>query len=178
MEVHKRLGEKIFVHEKEVYEQYSQISEINSILHHDILNARVFLKTKYAAQKQTAINERNILDINFSAMYFENWREGHPFSEKIRNNFIRICYATHNSLEEIQNFLTYLQPKKVYLNVVPAQAHEKMKMFDELKKIERIYKKLDDEEVEKPKTVERKFSFKRLRSNHSNVENDAKKIKS
>lgn len=167
MEISKNL-EKVYVLEEEVREQYLQISEINNCITKDLLNARIFFKPKYLQKTIPSIEkpERNVLVINLSAMYWTNYDgASRSIVEKIRNDYIRVCYATHNSLEEIKDFLTYLKPKKVNLNVIPTNVKEKFEMFKQLREIQKMYMTMrDDEDEEQPVNVKKRYSFKRIGS--------------
>lgn len=174
MEVSKFFKEKIYVCEEEVYQQYSQISEINNCITRDLLNSRIFLKPKYIPTNIIADeNTRNVLNLNISAMFWANWQDGDLIINKIKDNYYRVCYATHNSLDEISDFLTYLKPKKVYLNVLPNNQKEKIEMLSLLKSIEKNYK---GEHADNGKLTKR-FSFKRLRTDDKRNGATLKKIK-
>lgn len=166
MEVSEHFNEKIYVCEEETYEQYSQISKINGCVTRDLLNARIFLKPKFLSRGASKASiEKNVLSLNLSAMYWENWN-GKSVIEKLSNHYFRVLYATHSSLEEITDFLTYLKPKKVNLNVLPENPREKLEMLRRLRDIQKKYMPMpeEDHEEENETTVKRKFSFKRLQS--------------
>ena len=164
MEVSKHFNEKIYVCEEETYEQYSQISEINGCITRDMLNARIFLKPKFLS-RGTSKAEKNVLSLNLSAMYWVNWN-GKSVIDKMSDHCFRVLYATHSSLEEITDFLTYLKPKKVNLNVIPENPREKLEMLRRLSDIQKKYMPMpeEDHEEENEQTVKRIFSFKRLQT--------------
>lgn len=155
-----KLRQKFYCFEEEIFEQYSQISKISKHVTKSIHEARIFVKPKHIGQRESKL-EKNVLNINLSAMRWSNWNVHDEIFEKIRDNYYSICYATHNSLDEIQDFITYLKPKKVYLNVIPRVIKDRLDMFQRLREIQSNYMELsDNEEEEKPK-FSKKFSFKR-----------------
>lgn len=70
----------------------------------------------------------------------------------------RVCYATHNSFNEIEKFLLFLQPNKVYLNVVPENARERLEMYAQLATIQRQYLR---EEIE-PSSGVKEFKLSKI----------------
>lgn len=179
MEVSKHFKEKIYVYEEETYEYYSQISQINACVTRDLLNARIFLKPKFLSKGISKCSERNVLSLNLSAMFWENWN-GKSMINELRADYYRVCYATHSSLEEISAFLLYLKPTKVNLNVIPGNARERFKMLSELRGIQKKYMlMLDQHDEESNNAVKRKFSFKRFRTiDNVNTDDKPKKQKS
>jgi len=168
MELSTKLNEKICILESEVYDQYSMISLIESCVTMDQHKARIILKPTYL----NALDQRDendiILNLTLSAMFWTNWCGG-SFVRKMAHNSLRVCYATHNSFQEIRDFLMFLMPKKVYLNVLPAAPKERLEMLEQLASIQMEY--LGNEpkaEEENTKEVPKKFSFKRLRAASSN----------
>lgn len=178
IELGQNLGQKFYCFEDEVYEQYSQISEISKHVTKNHYEARIFVNPKYLGQNKT---ERNVLSLNLSAMFWKNWDGQSSIVQKIREDYYRVCYATHMSLEEIEEFLNYLKPKKVYLNVIPNSTNAKREMFKRLKEIQSNFmipsdaeKDIEDEKIKFTK----KSSFKRLRSNDESASSSSKKFRS
>lgn len=148
-----KLGKKFYCLEEEVYEDYSRISEISNYVTKNIHEARIFVKPKYI--NRIIPEERNVMNIFLSAMFWENYDGRGEIAKMMRKDCYRICYATHNSFEEIRDFLLYLRPKKIYPNVMPGTIKERYEMQARIREIQKSY--MDDEQ-EKPK---KKFSFKR-----------------
>lgn len=163
MELYSKLDEKVYIHESDVYHQYSSISLLASCVTMNDKAARIFLLPKFITSNLQHDKSDVMLNLHLSAMFWANWKGG-SFVQKIDENSFRVCYATHNSLTEIQDFLMFLKPKKVYLNVVPSDAHNRNAMLKELDIIQQKYSgdvMNGKSEVEENKTS-RKFTFKRL----------------
>lgn len=155
------MNEKIFVHEQNAYDQYICISKLESCVTRDRKSSRLFLEPTFLHVPAEPETLPHRLDLRLSAWFWTNWKKGAPFVLETSHNNFRICYATHNSYNEIKDFLLYMRPKKVYLNVVPEALSEREEMFNQLALIQ---SQLSEEtEVEEAQSV-RKFSFKRIRS--------------
>lgn len=166
LELSKKLNEKIHIHEHDVYEEYSLISSLDACVTTNSQAARIFLRPTYLKVNQIKPDEReNFLNLQLSAMFWANWNGG-SFVQKTDRNSYRVCYATHSSYNEIRDFLLYLKPRKVYLNVLPADCEERLQMLQQLNLIQQHYFKTQDEEVSKAATsiTKTKFSFTRIRS--------------
>jgi hypothetical protein len=151
-----KLGHKFYCYEQEIHEQYSQISEICKYTANNIYQARIFVKPKYVRLPEEK-EDKNALRINLSAMCWANWNGSDEIVKKVSENYFRVCYATHNSREEIEDFLKYLKPKKIYFNVLPKSVKDQLEIKQMIREIQSTYMELDDE-GEKPK---KKFSFRR-----------------
>lgn len=173
MELSTKLNEKIFIHEAEVFEQYSSISRLCACVTANERQARIFLKPTFVSST-LKFDEKDVMNLQLSAMFWKNWKRGTPFVLKTDKQSYRICYATHNSFNEIRDFLLFIKPKKIHLNVVPENADQKREMFKQLEAIKKLYLKEEKLEEEKPK----RFTFKRLRSrSHREASKAAKKLK-
>jgi hypothetical protein len=166
MELSSKLSEKIFIHENDVFDQYSAISRLNACVTTNERKARIFLKPTFVTSTLKFDDQDEVLSLQLSAMFWANWKRGAPFSLETKKNSYRVCYATHNSLAEIRDFLTFLQPRKVHLNVVPESVEQKKEMLKQLKSIQDSYSEKETQAAEPKK----KFSFKRIRSMSSRKE--------
>lgn len=155
MELGKKLNERIFVCESS-HDELIAISEISSHVTNDCKNSRIHLKLKY-----NKTNEPNdgaeILRLQLSAMFWRNWT-GASFVKQTNPNCFRVCYATHCSYTEIQDFLLHLKPKTVHLDVLPSDAHGSSEMLNNLKKIQSQY----SSEVSSVGDAPKKFTFKNI----------------
>jgi DNA repair metallo-beta-lactamase len=181
MQLSSKLKEKIFIHEAEVYEQYSLISLLDACVTTNERGTRIFLKPTFVTNSLHKFADKDVvMNLQLSAMFWTNWKQGAPFVLKTGQRSYRVCYATHNSFNEIRDFLLFIRPKKVYLNVVPDDVLQKRRMFKELETIQNQYLEGEKKKAEEviPQT---KFSFKRLRSMSSRREaktlNAEKKLK-
>lgn len=72
-----------------------------------------------------------------TAMIWREWEESMEIFKEESGEHFRVCYSNHCSMSEIRDFLVYLQPKNVELNVVPTDALKKQKMMDAVSEIMR-----------------------------------------
>lgn len=180
MELSSKLNEKTYIEESEVFNQvYLLVSRLDSCVTMNKEKARIFLKPTFITS--SLIPEKNdvFLNLQLSAMYWANWSHG-SFVKKTGENSFRVCYATHSSLSEITSFLSYIKPKKVYLNVLPVGV-ERIEMLNQLEVIQRQYSKGENINKDQPEgslSTKRKFSFKRIKSMTSQQKgNDEKNLK-
>lgn len=109
-------------------------------------------------------------------MIWQEWGSRDEFVKVLRKDCYRVCYATHNSYEEIRDFLLYLKPKKIHPNVVPSVTKERYEMQARIREIQKTYMDLSDDEEVKPK---KKFSFKRKpRQNNDDDEENSREDQS
>jgi hypothetical protein len=161
IELCSKLNEQIFILENDVFDQYSSISRLNACITTNDRKARIFLKPTFVPNTLKIDEKYKVLKLQLSAMFWSNWKRDTSFVRETKKNCLRVCYATHNSFNELRDFLTFLKPKKVHLNVVPENSEQKLAMLRQLKLIQDSYSVKDNEEVEEPK---KKFTFKRIRS--------------
>lgn len=174
IEMSQFLRQKFYCFEEEIYEQYSQIAEISKYITKNDNEARIFVKPKFV--DRSIPKQKNICTIHLSAMFWENWNKDKNIVMKVRDDLYRIPYATHNSFEEIRDFLLYLKPKKIYLNVLPTDIKERYEMDKLKREIQQTYMDFSDNE-EMGTKLSRKFSFKRTNDTYLN-ENNIKNKKS
>lgn len=152
---------------------YNWISELGRCLSSTETNSRISLRLKARGFGREEIKS-NVLNIKLTAMFWSNWKKGESFICKEDDSNIRICYATHSSFSEIHDFLTYLKPKKVYLNVIPTDFVERHEMMRNLAKIEETYHK-----TETPHNCDvprKRFTFKRVREATTSHASKIKKV--
>lgn len=157
------MNEKIYVCEQEVFDQYLSISQLESCVTMTQRNARIFLKPNFVTSNVELNDDHVVMTLQLSAMFWANWKPQSPFVLKTNDKSFRVCYATHNSFNEIRDFLLFLKPRKVNLNVEPENASAKLEMFEQLKKIQQVYQS-EEQNAESKVDPPRKFSFKRIRS--------------
>ena len=166
-----RLKLKFYCEEEEAFEQYSQISEIHKYVTNDKYQARIVYKPKYVGK---SVPQKNVLYLNLSAMQWSNWDENSTIVQKVRDDYFKICYATHNSSSELFDFVTYLKPKRIHLNVLPKSFKERQEMKSLMKKMQKCYMEVSDDEAENC-NLTKNVSFKRLRNDET--KNPSKKQK-
>lgn len=152
-----KLREPVWVCESS-FDEYSLISGIASHVTNNDRKARICLKPKY---NNKVDESSNVLTLQLSAMYWQNWAGG-SFVRQIKENNFRVCFATHSSLSEIEELLLYLKPQKVLLNVIPENADERQKMFNQLASIQAQYIQNPSKEAKEPE-IKKRFSFERIK---------------
>jgi DNA repair metallo-beta-lactamase len=160
MELSEKLNEKIYVCEREVFDQYLSISRLESCVTMSQPNARIFLTRNFVNSDIKLDSGDVVMKLQLSAMFWTNWSGGNFVLETHKNSF-RVCYATHNSYNEIRDFLLFMKPATVHLNVEPKDSNELQEMLSLLDKIQKEYQpSAVIEEIVEPK----KFSFNKIRS--------------
>lgn len=82
------------------------------------------------------LDEEYIRIIRPTATRWTNWKENKIIYEGNHcDNIYYVCYATHASYLEIQDFLKYLKPKIVKLNVIPSNSDQRNEMENYLQQI-------------------------------------------
>lgn len=164
MELSAKLKEKIFICEPEVFNQYLMIPQLQPCVTTDLQSSRIILKPKFVSDdKLQCTPSDDSLRVQLSAMFWVNW-DGGPLVRKTARRSYRVCYATHCSFNEIRDFLTFLKPKSVHLNVLPANHQEKQEMLQELQVIQKSFMPTEENLVSNDI---KKFTFKRLFSQMS-----------
>jgi len=168
IDIKKKLNEKVYIHEEAVYEQYLVISDLSSCITRDVLNARISLKPSFIHDSNGKTNDKNTLNIKLSAMYWKNWNKESPFecTDELKKS-VRVCYATHNSLSEIEDFVAFLKPKSIKPTVMPDDFNDRNSM---MKMISSMLKTGVMNLDQKPK-----HRFKRLHASRKSDEEQASK---
>ena len=173
MELSTKLNEKIFIPEDDVFDQYTTISRLNACVTKNEQKSRIFLKPTFVSDRIKFDEKVDVLNLQLSAMFWTNWKRGTSFVLQTGKKSYRVCYATHNSCNEIRDFLTFIKPKKVNLNVLPLNNDQKQEMFNQIKSIQDQYVEKTSEIVNQVEP-KKKFTFKRRGSNRQ----DSYKMKS
>lgn len=119
-DINKKFKEKVYIHEEAVYEQYLVVSELSSCITRDVLNSRISLKPSFISDSNGKTIDKNTLTIKLSAMYWKNWNKKSPFEcTDEAKKVVRVCYATHNSCTELEEFVRFLEPKSINPTVMP-----------------------------------------------------------
>lgn len=77
---------------------------------------------------------KEIRTIRPTAMFWTKWKPSCDIVRSTGNTF-RVCYSSHSSFRELKDFIDYLKPQKVELNVVPAKAEDRAEMYSILRKM-------------------------------------------
>lgn len=142
LEIGKRLKLKIHINDSEMT-KYRYIPELDNIFtalpHKSQIHAcfDYYNKNGKLLTCNPDLDPELIRVIKPTAMIWTEWEESLDFVKREPNENIRVCYSNHCSMTEIKDFLTFLQPTNVELNVVPADPIKKQKMVDEVDEIMR-----------------------------------------
>ncbi|XP_059622714.1 protein artemis-like [Phlebotomus argentipes] len=77
---------------------------------------------------------KEVCEIRPSALFWRNWKTTSCLT-KSQSRIFRVCYSSHSSLAELKDFIGFLKPRKVELNVVPKSAESRAEMFSVLREI-------------------------------------------
>lgn len=110
IELAKRTSMPIHV-SQDLFDQYKYISEIDKSVTLDASVTRIHAcqYNKSCEDYHEGSNKFKLL-IKPSAMFWKNWQKDKPISN-INENCVRVCYSSHASFQELQDFLNYFQPK-------------------------------------------------------------------
>lgn len=140
IEIGKRLKSKIHINEEEM-EKYRYIPELDDIFTTNTKKSRIHACFDYHNKNGKKLTCNPELDpsiiraIKPTAMIWREWEESSDFVKIEANDNVRVCYSNHSSLSEIRDFLIYLKPKNVELNVVPTDPTKKQQMLDTVSRI-------------------------------------------
>ncbi|XP_055911819.1 protein artemis-like [Eupeodes corollae] len=117
--IEQELNQKIFVDEKQ-WQKYIYLPAMDNCISPDIQECRILTKFKGFQEKKCEYSANRLRVIKPSAMFWKNWKRGQPIVMQMgdRNEY-RVAYSNHCSCLELKEFLEFVQPKKVSLNVVP-----------------------------------------------------------
>ncbi|KAB0793928.1 hypothetical protein PPYR_13548 [Photinus pyralis] len=149
MEISKIVGMPIHVNSK-TYNLYKRIPEMDETVTLSAttqLHANCGSEFKEICKKDKAL----IRTIIPSTLYWKNRNTDSDCIEIGETGCYRVCYSCHASLEEIEEFLSFLKPVEVEPCVVPSSPREKEEMFDLLEKVMSTYqsRRLEEEEESK-----------------------------
>lgn len=140
IEIGKRLKIKIHVNADEMT-NYKYIPELDNVFTTNSQHSRIHACFDYHNKNGKYLTCDPKLDpalirvIKPTAMVWREWSESMEFVKREANEIVRVCYSNHSSMSEIHDFLNYLQPKNVELNVVPADSIKRQEMLDALSKM-------------------------------------------
>lgn len=140
IEIGKRLKLKIHINESEMA-KYRYIPELDNIFTTLPNKSQIHACFDYYNKNGKLLTCNPELDPAFirvikpTAMIWKEWEESFDLVHKEPNERFRVCYSNHCSRTEIRDFLTYLKPKNVQLNVMPTNSLKKQEMLDELDEI-------------------------------------------
>lgn len=155
MEISKIVGMPIHVNSTtyNLYKRMPEMDEAVTLSATTQLHANCGRKFKEICKEDRAL----IRTIVPSTLYWEGKNMDSDCMEIGKDGRYRVCYSCHASLEEIEEFLSFLKPVEVEPCVVPSFLREKEEMFELLEKVMSTYQTsslMEDEESKLFKQVE------------------------
>lgn len=152
MECARQTGMKIHVNRAE-YEKYRFIPEMDDAVTDNATGTRIHACVSSMERVQSmglkcVEGDLSVMVIKPSAMVWGGWNKSKKIVERVNGMMYRVCYSSHASYAEIKEFLLYLKPKQVKLNVVPEHEERKAEMLNNLVEIMKEYQRLDNPAVE------------------------------
>lgn len=139
-EIAKRTNRKIHINNDEMI-KYRYIPELDNIFTTLSRTSQIHACFDYNNKNGKYLTCNPDIDpamvrvIKPTAMIWTDWTKNTDLVKKEPNEHFRVCYSNHSSYMEIRDFLEYLHPKDVELNVIPTDAVRKKQMMDELAEI-------------------------------------------
>lgn len=145
IEIGKILGTKIHVNEGE-FDKYRFIAELDNIFTTISRKSRIHACFDYNNKNgkyltcNPELDPSLILVIKPTAMFWKEWEHQLEIVKKDAKDNVRVCYSNHSSKSEIRDFLLYLKPKRVALNVLPTDPYKRQEMLDGISDIMAQYR--------------------------------------
>ncbi|XP_025208461.1 protein artemis isoform X1 [Melanaphis sacchari] len=124
VEVAKHFKCSIHVHKQKYEELYSSIPELDNYVTPIYTNNRIHACSKYECDTDN-INcmklNKNVKCVQLNALAFTKDvinTGGHVI---VKNNITRVCYSSHPSCKELREIVKFLNPEKLYFNVIVNQ---------------------------------------------------------
>lgn len=124
VEVAKHFNCKIHVHKQKYEELYSSIADLDNYVTPISTNTRIHACSKNECDTDRSncmeLN-KNVKCVQLNALAFTKDvidTAGHVI---IKNNITRVCYSSHPSCKELREIVRFLNPEKLYFNVIVNQ---------------------------------------------------------
>jgi len=124
VEVAKHFNCKIHVHKQKYEELYSSIADLDNYVTPISTNNRIHAcsKNEYDTDRSNCMElNKNVKCVQLNALAFTKDvidTAGHVI---IKNNITRVCYSSHPSCKELREIVRFLNPEKLYFNVIVNQ---------------------------------------------------------
>lgn len=130
IEIYRKLKQKIYI-EKEQQNKYIYFSDMDKCISQNQNECRIHV---IKSEKIGEFDNRYKRIIRISALIWKNWKKGDKIFTN-NYNYYRVLCSSHSSLMEIKDFLNFIKPKSIKLNVIPSNENEKQKMYKTLNEI-------------------------------------------
>jgi len=124
VEVAKHFKCSIHVHKQKYEELYSSIADLDNYVTPILTNNRIHACSKTECDTDS-INcmelNKNVKCVQLNALAFTKDvidTGGHVI---VKNNITRVCYSSHSSCKELREIVRFLNPEKIYFNVIVNQ---------------------------------------------------------
>lgn len=124
VEVAKHFKCSIHVHKQKYDELYSSIADLDNYVTPILTNNRIHTCSKTECDTDS-INcmelNKNVKCVQLNALAFTKDVidiSGHVI---VKNNITRVCYSSHSSCKELREIVRFLNPEKLYFNVIVNQ---------------------------------------------------------
>ncbi|KAF0749463.1 protein artemis isoform X1 [Aphis craccivora] len=174
VEVSKYFKFPIHVHKQKYDELYSSIAELDNYVTPIYTNNRIHACSKNECDTDN-VNcmqlNKNVKCVQLNALAFTKdviSTGGHVI---VKNNITRVCYSSHPSCKELREIVRFLNPEKLYFNVIVNQTYKEI--YDILTENNWTPRAVKKDVQENPKVVlklSNKFKFNR------NVQNTTEEI--
>lgn len=113
------------------------------------------------------LDESHICIIRPTAMKWRHLKASDQYYEKHSDisNVYCVCYSNHSSSDEIKFLISYLQPKKIKLNVVPNNSRQRQEMFNIVRAVTKAYQDSKVEVAVEEAPIE--YNFQKITSTKS-----------
>ncbi|GAB0097834.1 protein artemis [Sergentomyia squamirostris] len=131
-EIHRRTGRSLHVDVTNL-SNYAHIPDMDGVVTIDGSKCQIHACWEFCHCLKGGT--KKIRTIKPTAMIWKNYKLSDGISQQISETFVRVCYSSHSSYEEIRDFILFLRPQRVELNVIPDAVDARAEMFRLLREI-------------------------------------------
>ncbi|XP_060850020.1 protein artemis-like [Rhopalosiphum padi] len=179
VEVAKHFKCSVHVHKQKYEELYSSIAELDNFVTPIYTNNRIHACSKNECDTDN-INcmklNKNVKCVQLNALAFTKDvinTGGHVI---VKNNITRVCYSSHPSCKELREIVKFLNPEKLYFNVIVNQTHKEI--YDILTENNWTPRAMKEDVKENPKVVLKLSNKFKYNQNRTEVFNKRPRIES
>lgn len=184
-EISKKFKQKIHI-DRDAYKDYFFIPEFDNCFSQQLEQCgRIHLcscnSTEYSDRSWADrtieclpdLDEQYVRVIRPTAMRWNGWDAEHKYHavDSKDTNVVYVCYSTHSSYEEIRDFLSYLKPKAVKMNVMPNCANTRADMARYLDEIVNEYEMNEEISIENHSMTQEITVLSRIEFNNIQINN-------
>lgn len=129
VEVAKHFKNAIHVHKKKYEELYSSIADLDNFVTPTLTNNKIHACSKNESHSDS-INclelNKNVKCVQLNALAFTTDVINTSGFVTTENNLTRVCYSSHSSCEELRSIVKFLNPNRLYFNVMVNQSYKEI----------------------------------------------------